>query len=237
MLTPLRSFWKAPAWPDRNGPGGTETLLRVGHPARAPELCQQRKTKSARRSSHKKLGWGRRLVFRAPATANGSRLACEQPWDCPSLCWAIRFRVKKEHGVCLKTLLSSTSGRRKQAYHLWEEERPYIAPRTSRIPHNFPHLKGFGYHILETSVKQKNRKARKRKSKLLIKYGDDLGICSQKPMIKNLQLRADLYIIFPSALPRLFLNAWGTGLLSLLWHACLESERFYSEEAFPSHSA
>lgn len=105
----------------------------------------------------------------------------------------------------------------------------------ARVPHNVPHLKGFGHHILGHSVKQQPKN--KKKGKLLIKYGDNLEICSQKPVIKNLQLRDDLYIIFPRALPRLSLNAWGAGLLSLLWHACLESERFYSEEAFPSRSA
>ena len=71
---------------------------------------------------------------------------------------AMQIWVKSKHGVCFKTLLSSTSRRSKQAYHLQEGERPSIALRMSRIPHNFPHLKGFGHHILESSLKKANKK-------------------------------------------------------------------------------
>jgi len=92
------------------------------------------------------------------ATAHCSHEVRKQPWDCLSSCWALQIRVKKELGSCLKTLLSSTSRRRKQAYHLSEEERPSVALRMSRSPHNFPHLKGFGHHILQSSVKPKKKK-------------------------------------------------------------------------------
>lgn len=99
----------------------------------------------------------------AAAAANWSQKVCKQPWDHLSLCWTMQIWVKKEHGVCLKTLPSSTSGRRKQACHFLEEERPCIALRMSRIPHNFPPLKGFGHHILESNVKEKEKKREKKK--------------------------------------------------------------------------
>lgn len=56
-----------------------------------------------------------------------------------------------------KDILSSTSRRRKQTYHLQEEEGPYTALRRSRIPHTFQAFKGFGHHILESSDKKKKK--------------------------------------------------------------------------------
>lgn len=56
-----------------------------------------------------------------------------------------------------KDILSSTSRRRKQAYHSQEEEGPYTALRRSRIPHTLQSFKGFGHHFLKSSDR-KNKK-------------------------------------------------------------------------------
>lgn len=68
----------------------------------------------------------------------------------------MQIQVKKKHRVCLD-ILSSTFRRRKWAYHLQEEERPYIALRRSRIPRTFQSFKGLGHHILKSSDRKKEK--------------------------------------------------------------------------------
>lgn len=91
--------------------------------------------------------------------------------------------------------------------YLQEEERPYIALIRSRIPHTFQSIKGFGHHILKSSDRKKQvvNKIWRPFRNLLAEVHD-----------KNLQRRPSLYFTFPCPLPHLSLNAWGTGLLSLL---------------------
>lgn len=99
-----------------------------------------------------------------------------------SLTWLEQQHKGKEHGVSLKMHCLPPSGEEKRSI-ICRRRKGHILPWEWAQSHAISLIwKDLVIMLLRVVLnKQKRRK--------LIKYGDNLGICSQKPMTKNLLLK------------------------------------------------
>lgn len=149
-----------------------------------------------------------------------------------------------QFGVCLICLLPPGEESRPIIYRnmisyiIIRREKALYCFEWAVSPTNFLSWKDLAITLFRVvSNKQTKKPPPKHKEKKTQKCGDNLGICSQKLMIKKPPAESWPLWYIPQCSASSFLICMGTELLSLLWHACLKSERFYSKGAFPSCSA
>lgn len=158
-------------------------------PLRAPEQCQQHNSNLLTLLPTR--NW-------AEGSCSSSEHITQQQWQIThgksassrgSLWFMLDYADSgQEKALSLfKDILSFTFRRRKWAYHFHRKRKGLTLLWEGAGSHTpFNPSKDLAIMFSKAVIG-------KRKSKLLIKYGDSLGICLWKSMIKNLQLRSSLY--------------------------------------------